>query len=209
MTKSRIDDLLQRLQELQNELEQELDSRLSEKRRQFSYSLQRGRVQFEQGIRALQKDQRLGLWHFIRGAPLGHLLTAPIIYSLIVPLALLDLMAWVYQQTCFRAYGIPRVRRSDYIVIDRQHLAYLNAIERLNCVYCGYGNGLLAYMREITARTEQYWCPIKHARRGADPHRLMSGYVDYGDAQGYRQQLAQLRQQVQELKAQTGSNSPG
>jgi hypothetical protein len=29
---------------------------------------------------------------------------------------------------------IARVRRSQYVVIDRQHLAYLNAIERLNCM---------------------------------------------------------------------------
>ena len=30
-----------------------------------------------------------------------------------------------------------RVRRSRYFVIDRHHLAYLNGIEKLNCVYCG------------------------------------------------------------------------
>jgi len=28
-----------------------------------------------------------------------------------------------------------------------------------------YENGLAGYFREIAARTEQYWCPIKHARR--------------------------------------------
>jgi polyhydroxyalkanoate synthesis regulator phasin len=201
MAKTHLDELLQRLQELQGELEQEADRLLSEKRAQFNYSLRRGRVQFEQGMRVLQKHQRLGLWRYIRGAALGHLLTAPIIYSLILPLLLLDLMAWVYQRTCFQAYGIPRVRRADYILIDRQHLAYLNAIERINCVYCGYGNGLLAYMREITARTEQYWCPIKHARRSPDPHRLANDFVDYGDAENYRRRLAELRSQVQQLKS--------
>lgn len=29
-----------------------------------------------------------------------------------------------------------------YVVFDRRHLAYLNAIEKLNCAYCEYGNGV-------------------------------------------------------------------
>lgn len=49
-------------------------------------------------------------------------------------------------------------------------LSYLNAIEKLNCVYCGYGNGVIAYGREIIARTEQFWCPIKHASKAAGEH---------------------------------------
>ena len=84
---------------------------------------------------------------------------------MVLPIALLDLWASVYQWVCFPVYGISRVRRSAYVVIDRQHLAYLNAIEKLNCVYCGYGNGVFAYVREIAGRTEQYRCPIRHARR--------------------------------------------
>lgn len=92
-------------------------------------------------------------------------LTAPVIYGLIVPFALLDLCVTVYQSVCFRAYGIPRVRRADFIRIDRHHLQYLNALQKLNCVYCGYCNGLIAYIAEVAGRTEAYWCPIKHAQR--------------------------------------------
>jgi len=33
--------------------------------------------------------------------------------------------------------------------MDRHHLAYLNVIEKLNCEYCGYANGVFAYVREI------------------------------------------------------------
>ena len=111
-------------------------------------------------------------------------LTAPIIYSLILPLVLLDLFVTLYQAVCFRVYGIAPVRRRDHVAIDRHHLAYLNALQQLNCVYCGYGNGVLSYAREIAARTEAYWCPIKHARRVADPHDLMAGFADYGDGRG-------------------------
>jgi hypothetical protein len=95
---------------------------------------------------------------------------------------------------------IPLVRRSDYIALDRGKLAYLNGIEKANCNYCGYANGLLAYIREVTARTEQYWCPIKHARRvkGAHPH--YRAFVDYGDAEGYKKELPVLRKTLRQHK---------
>ena len=73
------------------------------------------------------------------------------------------------QAICFRSYRIPRVRRMDYIRLDRSQLAYLNWVETLNCLYCGYANGVAAYVREIAGRTEQYWCPIKHALKGQRP----------------------------------------
>ncbi len=103
-----------------------------------------------------------------------------------------------YQHTCFRLYGIPRVRRRDYVVIDRHQLAYLNVIEKLNCVYCGYANGVMAYVREIAARTEQYWCPIKHASHMLAPHNRVGRFADYGDAEAYRETLARLRREFRE-----------
>ena len=120
-------------------------------------------------------------------------MTAPLIYGLLVPIALLDASVTVYQTVCFRVYGVARVRRSAYIVIDRHHLAYLNAIEKLNCVYCGYANGVFAYVREIAGRTEQYWCPIRHAKRVRAPHLHYREFVDYGDAEGYHARLIPLR----------------
>lgn len=68
----------------------------------------------------------------------------------------------------------------------------MNAIE-LNCVYCGYANGVLAYVREIAARTEQYWCPIRHAKGVRAPHAHYREFVDYGDAKGYHRRLPVLR----------------
>ena len=109
----------------------------------------------------------------------------------------MDVSFTLFQHVCFRLYGIPRVRRSDDLIIDRHHSAYLNWIEKLNCVYCGYGNQLIEYVREIAARTEQYWCPIKHARRTLDPHRRTLQFFEYGDAQAYRQKLHTLRDEWQ------------
>ncbi len=191
--KSRLDELIDRLHSAQRELEQELDRLLQEKRAEFSYQLRRGRVVFEKNIRRLQRQQRTGLWQYLTQASLLTVLTAPIIYAMVIPIAIVDLTFTLYQQICFRVYRIPLVRRRDHIVIDRHHLPYLNAIEKLNCVYCGYGNGVIAYAREITARTEQYWCPIRHARRTADPHHRMEKFLDYGDAKGWQEKLPQLR----------------
>jgi len=92
------------------------------------------------------------------------------------------------------------VPRADFIVIDRHHLAYLNVFERLNCAYCGYGNGVIAYVREIAGRTEQYWCPIKQARQPRDPHHRYYDFLDYGDARGYRQSLEDFRERLAEKK---------
>jgi hypothetical protein len=115
---------------------------------------------------------------------------------MIVPIGLLDLWISLYQAVCFPLYGIAHVRRASYIVIDRQHLEYLNAIEKFNCVYCGYANGVFAYVREIAGRTEQYWCPIRHAKRVRAPHPHYREFVDYGDAQAYLRELPVLRSKL-------------
>ena len=200
MSDSPIDDILNRLHRLQADLESEIDQLLSEKRERFRYTLEQGKVRFEQGMLSLQHRQRVGVWAYLREARLGHILTAPVIYSRFISFALLDFTATLYQHVCFRVYGIPRVVRADYLVIDRQSLAYLNAIEKLNCIYCGYGNGLIAYIREISARTEQYWCPIKHARRTPDPHRLVDRFVDYGDADAYKDRLKGIQNEIAGMK---------
>ena len=200
MNNSSIDDILNRLHTLQEELESEIDRLLSEKREQFRYTMKRGRVKFEQGMRALQRHQKIGLWAYLSSARLGHLLSAPVTYSLIIPFVILDIMVSAYQHICFRIYGIPRVARKKYFVIDRQHLAYLNMIEKFNCAYCGYGNGLIEYTREIAARTEQYWCPIKHAQRTPDPHHLAKRFVDYGDADAYKERLQAMREEISTME---------
>jgi len=202
MNQTKLDAILQQLHSLQAELDLELERILKEKRDLFHYSLEKGRIRFEEGMRKLQRSRRTGLWRYFREARLRHVLTAPVIYSLIVPFILLDVAITLYQQVCFRAYGIPRVPRSDFIVIDRHYLAYLNIIEKMNCMFCGYANGLIAYTREIASRTEQFWCPIKHAREMRDPHSRVRAYADYGDPDTYPGKLEELRAAVSE-------NSPG
>jgi hypothetical protein len=124
------------------------------------------------------------------------LLTTPLIYSLALALAFLDLCVSLYQWVCFPVYGIQRVRHRDYFTVDRHRLAYLNVLEKMNCTYCSFANGVLAYVREVAARTETYWCPIKHARPVRDPHARYHSFVEFGDAAGYRRRMPKLRRGV-------------
>ena len=45
------------------------------------------------------------------------------------------------------------------------------------------------YVREIVGRTEQYWCPIKHARRVIGAHPQYAQFYDYGDATAFHTTL--------------------
>jgi hypothetical protein len=184
--------LMQRIAALQAELEAEFAQRRAELR----FGLERGRVLFEEEILRRHKELRTGLLRYVLNARPWVVLTAPVIYALIVPLLLLDLSVLLYQTVCFRAYGIAKVRRSDYLVFDRHHLAYLNALEKLNCAYCSYANGLIAFVREVAARTEQHWCPIKHARRVIGAHAHYAGFIDYGDAEAYGRQIAAMSEKT-------------
>jgi hypothetical protein len=141
-----------------------------------------------------------GLLRYIMDSHPLILLIAPVIYAVVIPLILLDLSFTLYQTICFPVYGIRKVCRRDYLLYDRNHLAYLNMIEKLNCAYCAYGNGIIAYAREIAAQTEQYWCPIKHARRVLAGHSHYPNFVDYGDANAYRAELAKLRKALQDKR---------
>jgi hypothetical protein len=174
-------------------MERQLEAALAKRRIELNYEMHGGEVRFEQVVIAKHRLLKARLLDYIFGARPLMILTAPAIYALIVPLLLLDLFVLLYQAACFPVYGIPWVRRSDYLAFDRGQLAYLNVIEKLNCEYCAYANGLLAYVREVASRTEEYWCPIKHARRVLGVHPRYGSFVDFGDGDAYRHDLERLR----------------
>ncbi|MBF0247301.1 MAG: hypothetical protein HQL36_04420 [Alphaproteobacteria bacterium] len=177
-----IDDILDKIEALEKDLEREFEAR----RERFQYRLEKHRVRFEHDMVQRHRLLRKGLLGFWRDSQFLNFITSPVIYALVVPLILLDLSLSFFQWACFPIYGIRKVTRGDYVVIDRHHLAYLNLVEKLNCVYCGYANGVIAYAREIASRTEQRWCPIKHARRAKGVHARYYQFDDYGDAENFR-----------------------
>jgi hypothetical protein len=170
-------------------LEAELEAELAKRHAELRVGLEKGRAFFEEEILRRHRELKSSLLRYVVNARPLVLLTAPVIYALIVPLVLLDLGFTIYQAVCFPIYGIPKVRRRDYLVFDRYALAYLNALEKINCAYCSYANGLIAYVREIAGRTEQHWCPIKHARRAIGALAEYSAFEDFGDAEGYRKRI--------------------
>lgn len=117
----------------------------------------------------------------------AYVLTAPIIYGLIAPIALLDAAVWIYQRICFPFWRIPTVDRRRYVILDRHRLPYLNRLQKLNCTYCAYTNGVLAYVTEVAARTEEFFCPIKHRTPPDGRHSRYDTFVPFGDAAGFRE----------------------
>ncbi len=186
----RLDELLARIRALQEEVEEEYRQRREE--------FERRRLELAEELLRQQRRYKIGLFRFLRRTRLLVALTAPVIYLGWIPFLLMDLFVTLYQAICFPIYGIPKVKRSDYLVFDREELPYLNIIEKFNCFYCSYGNGVAAYTREVAARTEQYWCPIKHARRLKAAHERYPRFFDYGDAEAFRQGLARLRRQYED-----------
>ncbi len=195
-----MDNRIAALLEAMKKLEQELILEIEKKEAEFYYKIIGKKVSFEAEVRKQHRNLVQRLPPYLLEASLLNILTAPLIWIILIPALLLDLTITIFQTVCFRIYGIPRVKRRRYIVIDHQALAYLNPIEKLNCMYCGYFNGLIAYVREVAARTEQYWCPVKHARRLAAMHSRYGKFLEYGDAEGYRKHLAEVRQAFADLE---------
>jgi len=177
-------------------VEAEIEAELAKRREELRFHIENRRIVFaEEVLRAQRAIRTRASRYFIDANPLI-VLTAPVIYSLIVPILLVDLWVMAYQAICFPVYKIPKVRRRDYLVFDRHHLAYLNVIEKINCAYCSYCNGAIGFVREVASRTDVYWCPIKHARRVLGPHPHYQGFADFGDADAFRARLAQMKDGV-------------
>jgi len=192
----KIEELIQTLKVIEEEMEAEFRKR----REEFRFTVEEKRVRFAEEVILQGRTLKIGLLRYLREAHPFNVLTAPVIYTGFIPLLFLDMFVTLYQIICFPVYGIPKARRGDYMVFDRGDLPYLNALEKFNCFYCSYASGLAAYFRDVAARTEQYWCPIKHARRIRNAHQRYPRFFEYGDAESYRKGLERLRRQFEANK---------
>jgi len=192
MEHQKIDELVAKIKALESELENELH----EEYERFTCEITKKREE----LLASYRQDRENLLRYLVTTPILHLLSAPIIWAVLLPAAILDLFVTLYQWICFPIYKITKVKRSDYIIIDRHMLGYLNSIEKLNCLYCSYFNGLMGYISEIAARTEQYWCPIRHATRMKSIHSRYQNFFEYGDSKSFRQGNKELRKELMEEK---------
>ena len=195
-----MNDRLEILLEKFRHLERELAMELQKKQEEFFYTIYRKKIRFPLEIKLEHKKLILNVFQYIRLARPMAILTMPVIWSCLIAAVLMDLTITIYQSICFPVYGIPKVRRSDYVVIDRHNLSYLNIFEKINCMYCSYFNGLMGYASEMAARTEQHWCPIKHARKIGSIHSRYKNFLDYGDAKRYRKEIETARRDFEDLR---------
>ena len=189
---SNIQEILEQMEALEEKLKAEIDKQ----EQQIGYEIKEGYVKFEENVLKKQRENMKGLFLFVAETPLSHLLSSPLVYAMIIPAMIFDILLFIYQNIIFRIYGFEFVKRSDYIVFDRQFLRYLNCIERLNCMYCSYFNGLMRYASEISAKTELYFCPIKHAQKTLYRHRYYKDFLAYGDSEEYQDRLEEIRKGI-------------
>ena len=193
----RLDGLLAQIHLLEKELIQETKKKAA----QFCYTMHEKKVQFTEAAKAEHKRFRLSFHRYLLNSRFLVLLTTPMIWMGIIPIVLGDVIGSLYQVICFPIYGIPKVVRRDYLAFDRHRLTYLNWAEKFNCGYCAYANGILAYMTEIAARTEQHWCPIKHAGCVKCAHSRYKTFIDFGDADKYRAHIEEIRRDYHDIEA--------
>jgi len=197
MFDEKIDEISAKIRVLEDELiaefvkrEDEFLSRIDKEKANFEETvLQNGKSKFRRSIRYLSSQ------------PISVTLTIPLIWAMIIPIMLTDLMTTLYQIICFPIYKIPKVKRKDYVVIDRYKLFYLGRVERINCLYCEYFNGVIAYVREVGGRTEQFWCPIKHSKLPKDTHLRYRNFFDYGDYLKYKEELSHRRKDFKDINS--------
>ena len=186
----KIRELLEEIEEIKVKLSEEIEKQEGH----ISYEIKDGYVRFEREVLARQRENMKNLLSWFREVPFMHLISSPIIYAMIIPAVLFDIVLFVYQQIIFRIYKFEFIKRSDYMHFDHQYLGYLNPIEKLNCLYCSYFNGLMLYGSAIAGRTELYFCPIKHAKKVVSQHMYYDQFLSYGDEEEYQKKLDELRE---------------
>lgn len=180
---SKIRDILEKIDKLNEALRKE-QARLAKK---YGFLIREKKIIFLKKIRERNKTFRIPAWRYAIPKNIRHFLSLPFIYAMIIPAVILDIFITVYHHIAFPLYGIPKVKRGDFITYDRRFLDYLNIIQKVHCLYCSYVNGLLAYAVEIAGRTERYWCPVKASyNKNVFTHMWYKDFADYGDPEDWK-----------------------
>jgi len=190
---NKIDDITKKIKILEDELIEEF----KQKEKEFFYKIENEKVKFEERIIKDGKSKIISSIKYLSSFPIGVILTIPFIWGMMIPALLADISVSIYQYICFPI----KVKRKDYVIMDRYNLFYLDKVEKINCWYCEYFNGVVAYVREVGARTEQFWCPIKHSKPLKDKHSRYDNFFDYGDYKKYRELLEKRRSDFQDLQS--------
>jgi len=202
MENKNIEEILSQIKELENQLIEEF----KKKEEKFFYKIENEKAKFEQRVILDGKSKIISSLKYLSSFPITVIATIPFIWAMIIPIILTDIFVTIYQAICFPIYKIPKVKRKEYVIMDRYNLFYLDKVERINCWYCEYFNGVVAYVREIAARTEQFWCPIKHSRPIKEKHSRYDNFFDFGDYTQYRDELNEKRTNFDDIKEKEKEN---
>lgn len=183
MKHDRISKILESIEKLKQELYEEYFN-ISKK---YEFFIKNKKVIFSEKIKKYWKLKKINEFRYFITADIRHIISISFIYSMIIPAMILDLFLTIYQYTVLPLYWIPKVKRDSYFIYDRRFLSYLNLIQKINCLYCSYVNWLFAYAVEIWARTEQYWCPVKHALKHELNHEYTKYYADFWDVDWFNE----------------------
>lgn len=200
---NRIEEIAAQIRSLEDELIEELRKKQDE----FFYTLEDRKVKFKESVIKEGRLRVVSSIKYLSSFPVLAILTIPFIWSMMIPAFLVDIFVTIYQSVCFPIYKIPKVKRKDYVVIDRYNLFYLDRVEKINCLYCEYFNGVIGYTREIAARSEQFWCPIKHSKPQIDMHSRYDKFFDFGDYLTYRKELEERRANFKDIEEKSESKT--
>ena len=188
-------------------LEEELLFELRKNQKEFFYKIENEKIKFEERIVKEGRSKIIGSIKYLSSFPVSVILTIPFIWAMIIPIVITDLFVTIFQSVCFPIYKIPKVRRKDYVVFDRYNLFYLDKVEKINCWYCEYFNGVVSYVKEIAGRTEQFWCPIKHATPPKEKHTRYDNFFEFGDYINYRKDLHARRFDFSDIEGEKNSKN--
>lgn len=192
----RVNEIIAQIKTLEDELLEELQH----KEKEFFYKIENEKIKFEEEVIKKGRMKIISSIQYLSSFPVLALFTIPFIWGMMLPTFVVDIFASIYQSICFPIYKIPKVKRKEYVVMDRYNLFYLDRVERVNCWYCEYFNGVIAYVREIAARTEQFWCPIKHSKVLKERHSRYEMFFDFGDFMRYREELKRRRSDFKDIE---------
>jgi hypothetical protein len=116
------EDLLKQISILENELQRVI----SEKEHEFRYTWSKRESPVRKGSPSSTCSVASRSVSYVLHSRTLVVLTSPLIYLMVIPFVLLDLLITTYQAACRPVDGVPRVARADYIILDRSQPAYLN-----------------------------------------------------------------------------------
>ena len=81
----------------------------------LSYEIKNGYVAFEDDIIEKQQENMKSLWQWFTETPLLHLLSSPVVYMMVFPAMLLDVMLFIYTNVVSRVFKFDFLPRNAYV----------------------------------------------------------------------------------------------